>query len=197
MRARMLHAWTTGIALALVGMVCGLAVMAVAVSADDGDMTEGGCPAATATPTATATEEATEEASAARVLTALQSTADEGGSAACPGDEEQEEEAPGNSGAAHSCPFGGEEGESGESYRNHGACVSEAAHRRNEERQAARRGTPRPTSTPTATGTPTAAPTGTSSAAAAGTAGSGHGRPDHRDNGDNGRHGNGGGHGRR
>lgn len=193
MRARLLRTWTTGIGVALVGMVCGLAVMAVAVSADDGDAAEGGCPAATATATPTATEEVTDDANAALVRS-LHLTADEDG-AACPGegDRDQDDEAPGNSGAARSCPFGGEEGESGESYRNHGECVSEAAHRRKEERRAARHGTPTPTGT--ATGTPTAtataSPTGTPSAATAGGTRPGRGQHEREDEGDGHRRGGG------
>lgn len=187
MRAWLLRPWTTGIGVALAGMLCGLAVMAVAVSADDGDAAEGGCPAATATPTATPTEEAAPESNAAMVRS-LHLTADED-SAACPGDEEQEDEAPGNSGAAHSCPFGGEEGESGESYRNHGECVSEAAHRRNEERRAARHGTPTPTGT--ATATPTPARRGTGSAATTGSTRPGRGQHEREDGGDGHRRGGG------
>lgn len=185
MRARLLHGWTAGVVLALAGMVCGLAVMAMAVSADDGgDVGDRDCPMATATPTATATQVATEQSSAA-IRIAVQSTDEEGGSADCPDEDEQNEETPGNSGAAHACPFGGEGGESGESYRNHGECVSEAAHRRNEERRAARHGTPTPTGTAAPTGTPTATlsatPSGTAGAATAGPAGPGRGRPEHQD----------------
>lgn len=186
MRARVVRAWTSGAAVALIGMLGGLAMMAIAVSADDGGTGDGGCPTATATATATTTQAATEQSNAAGKIS-LQSTDDQGDSADCPKGG-SDEEAPGNSGAAHTCPFGGEEGESGESFRNHGECVSEAAHRRNEERRAAKHGTPTPTGTPTAM--PTATPTGTGSATAAGTAGSSHGKPDHEDN--NGRHGSGG-----
>jgi translation initiation factor IF-2 len=186
MRAWLLRPWTTGIGVALAGMLCGLAVMAVAVSADDGDAAEGGCPSVTVTPT----EEATPESNAAMVRS-LHSTTDEN-SAACPGEggQEPQDEAPGNSGAAHSCPFGGEEGESGESYRNHGECVSEAAHRRNEERRAARHGTPTPTGT--ATATPTATPSGSGSAATAGVTRPGRGQREREDEGDGHRRGGGG-----